>query len=122
VIPWVHQLLIDWAVWVRQQDHSSGGYGKLVIAKVVEGKGEILPSARFVPSKDIGEIDQHMLGVERLISHLSKSNRKLVKVVYLTSGSMEEKAKYLRIDRRTLYGRLHRIHSLFTTDTLSGKL
>ena len=121
MINWVHQLLTEWADWVRQKDHSMG-YGKLVIAKVIEGKGEILPSARFVPSKYLGETDKRMLGVERVISHLSKPNRRLLKVVYLTSGPMGEKAKYLHIDRRTLYGRLHRIHSLFTTDTLCDKL
>lgn len=110
MIVWVNSVFIEWAAWVKDGSYLPG-WGQLVIAKVLEGKGEILPRATYCHRRGSTEEDKRMMLVERFIGGLTKRDRRLVKVFYLVEGNGEWKAKVLGLDRRTMYGRLHRIHA-----------
>lgn len=114
MILWVHATFIEWARWVRRTDEGPAGYGKSVLLKVMEGKGEILPGAPFIASRGLSDLDKRMLRVERFISQLSKRDRRLIKVFYLQPNTVETKAKRLGMSKRSLYDRIHKVHTSFT--------
>ena len=89
-------------------------------AKIVEGKGSILPGAPKGSGPIKVESDRVASYVDYFIrQYLDKSQRRLIKIYYLESWrSVEDRASKLRLPARTLYDHLHKIHELLAQKIL----
>lgn len=111
-----HAHFLRWAVWMHSSTNQSGGmpigYGGTITAKIVQGKGSILPGRPKGSGPVLGETDRVASDIDSFIcKQLDKSERKLVKIFYLSRDlSIEAKAQKLRLAERTLYDHLHQVH------------
>lgn len=100
-----------WAAWVLSPVGGVNlGYGKSVIAKIMEGKGQILPGAPRCSGAMKIEVDHLAMRVDRWVASLPKPERQLLKLYYLDGRyTVEDKAMQLGISRKTLYNRVTRL-------------
>ena len=106
-----HQLFRQWAKWERLGVGGIElGYGGTVTAKIMEGKGEILPGAPPGSGPKKVQIDPVALSVDHFIRGCKKSEKEVIKIYYLQEGyTVEEKATFLKMSARELYRKLHRL-------------
>jgi len=106
-----HEKLLRWAEWTAGgKALASLGVGESVLARIFEGKGEILPGA---PYKTLGKIyhDPASVRVEGFVRTLGKNEKQLLKVFYLYPINVASaKAEKLKLPQRTMYDKLHGIH------------
>ena len=101
--------------WARNEKLGGGGvhlgYGGTVTAKIMEGKGEILPGAPVGSGPRKVDIDPVAMKVGRFISKRNKREKEVIKMYYLVDGgySVSDKAEFLKMSSRELYRKLHRL-------------
>lgn len=106
-----HQLFRQWAKY--EALYVGGvhlGYGGTITAKILEGKGTILPGAPPGSGRAQVYIDEVSLRVGRFVAQCGKFDKEILKHYYLVDGyTVEEKAAMLKLSNRELYRRLHRL-------------
>lgn len=110
----IHEKLLRWARWEKQPDQGvlMMGYGTSVLAKVMDGRGEILPGAPRGSGPKKTYTDPVAVLVSSALKKLDKKDRKIVVGFYLSDGSARLKAERMGMPERTLYSRLNRIHRM----------
>lgn len=106
-----HQLFRQWAKY--EKIYVGGvylGYGGTVTAKIMDGKGTILPGAPPGSGRPRVYIDEVGIWVGRFVAHCGDLDREVIKHYYLVEGyTVDEKAAMLKLSNRELYRRLHRL-------------
>jgi len=88
------------------------GYGGTVTARVLEGKGTILPGAPKCGGRKKTEVDPTAVKVGKFIEGLSGKEKKILKVWYIEDHlSVEEKATRLSMGLRSVYHALERLRN-----------
>lgn len=111
-----HIKFLRWAVWTNSPLANAGccpvGYGGTVTARVVEGKGSILPGPPKGSGPRVHDVDRVASAVDTFIStKLDRAEKRLIKIFYLSrEWSAADKANKLRMAERTMYDHLHSIH------------
>jgi hypothetical protein len=111
-----HYKFLRWAVWMNSPLATAGccpaGYGSTITAKILEGKGTILPGPPKGSGPRVHDVDRVATAIDGFIcKQLDKTERRLIKVFYLTrNATATEKANKLRIAERTMFDHLHKIH------------
>lgn len=115
MIDHVHLKFLQWATWTLDPGPGggNGGYGKNILQRIREGKGELLPGApSSAPRKvDAGPV---VLDVDKFVRGCVETRRRLIKVFYLSRTlSSAEKATRLGMGLRTMYEHVEVTHREF---------
>jgi len=111
MIPLAHLRFRRWADWTLSYTVGGQlGYGRNVLARIMEGKGEILPGPPSCSGPKIMSPDPIATKVDRFLCTIPADEKFLIKTFYLSrEWSSDEKAKHLKIPARTMYAQLERI-------------
>ena len=108
-----HELFQRWAK--DQRSYVQGfdlGYGGTVCARILDGKGTLLPGAPRGSGMRKTEVDAVAVKVEKFVSSLDGRERKIVKTYYCEfSLSVEEKAQRLQVGVRVMYHSIDRLQT-----------
>lgn len=110
MIQHAHEKFRRWALWVLAPVPGHDlGYGKNVLQRIREGRGQILPGAPRGSRPPIPS-DPVALQVDGFVKTLPKEERRLIRTFYLDrSRTVEDRAESLGLPVRTMYDRLDRI-------------
>lgn len=111
MIKHAHEKFRRWAVWVLAPVPGINlGYGKNILQKIYEGKGEILPGAPRGSGPMKVHTDPVASQVDKFLKTCSRDEKTLVRTFYLDQiHTVEEKAKKLHLPVRTMYDRLEQV-------------
>lgn len=106
-----HDKFRRWAVWTLAPVPGVNlGYGKNILQKIYEGKGEILPGAPSGSGPMKIHTDPVASQVDSFLRTCSRDEKTLVRTFYLDQvHTVEEKAKKLILPVRTMYDRLEQV-------------
>ena len=111
MILWVHERLKRWAVWyLSPVGPIFPGRSGTIEQKIREGRGQILPGIPKGSGVAGVLVDPQAAEMERLIARLPKGKQKLIRVFYLGTGTVERKARSLRMTERKFYLKIHLCH------------
>ena len=106
MIPEAHRKFKEWAAWEKQSVPATNlGYGVQVIARIMEGKGEILPGPPKGSGRKRADINPAMMRIHIFVARLPSRDKRVIMEVYCGKPgyTMEEKAARLRMATRTMY-------------------
>jgi hypothetical protein len=113
----IDERLKKWAVWFSSPNRViTGTLGKSVEARIMEGKGKMLPSGTLrgtmIPVW-IGTqaSDLECARTHRAIRKLGAKKQRFVRVVYLGRGTAEARAKGAKLSKKNYYRKIDLLHS-----------
>lgn len=96
-----------WAAWKLRP---KGYWGRTVEDRIMEGRGELLPTGGTYSGMSV---DLIAIRVDRFVDSLTKRERNLMYVYYLSPGTMAQKRSLLGASNRWIYSKLRKLEDEF---------
>lgn len=111
MITWVHEKLKKWAIWYLSPVGAIfPGGGTTIEQRILEGRGKLLPGVPKGSGRPGVLVDHDAYKLDVLIKTLPRRHQRVLKTFYLEGGSVERRARNLRLSERKFYLKIDLIH------------